>query len=251
MLNICIIILAALLSGCIKASPTLTIKADGSGSLDVNYSISEASINQMKAMTKLKQQMALASGSALSDVDDDFVTLMMDPDEKKIKTRAEKYKYLGISLIKLNINARNGWRFVEIRLTFSAINKLAQADFFPENGFNLTRRHDGSYLLYKPAAKPRDTRVPDAIPDGKELAFLAPIMSGFTVNIKFETPGRVIDTNGLVKGLNNAEWKFDFDQNPDALTRLQQQDFRIIFDGKSLTLPDVQMEKQTASDGKS
>jgi hypothetical protein len=198
----------------------------------------------MKAMSKLKQQMAMASGTSLSDMDDDLLTIIMDPVEKKIKDRVEKYKYLGISLLRLSINARNGWRLVEIRLSFSDINKLAQADFFPENGFSLTKRHDGSYLLYKPAAKPRDTKVPDAIPYGKELAFIAPIMSGFAVNIKFETPGRVIDTNGLVKGLNNAEWKFDFDQNPDALTRLQQQDFRVIFDGKAIDLPDIKMEKQ-------
>ncbi len=242
-LRICIVISVAIMSGCIKASPTLIIKADGSGNLELNYSISEASINQMKAMSKLKQQMALAAGTALPNVDgDDLLQLFMDPDEDRITAKVKKYRDLGIELKRIKISSRNAWRFIEINLSFLDIKKLEKADFFRENGFNLTQRHDGSYLLSKPAARQKDSKAAsDKSADPKELAFLSPIMSGFTVEIKFEFPGRMIDTNAHSKNLNTAEWRFEFDKDSDALSKLQNQDFRVIFEGKSLKLPNVQM----------
>jgi len=231
-----------LLSGCIKATPVLLIKADGSGLLEINYSVSEASINQMQAMAKLKQQMAMASGTALPASDSsDFVALIMNPDENALKAKAESYRSLGLALNRIKITSKNAWRFVELSVSFSDLKKLAQADFFRENGFNLTRRHDGSYLLVKPAARQKDPNQQLITSSNKELVSLAPIMSGFFVNVRFEFPGRMIDTNAHGKGLNSAEWKFEFDKDPDALTKMQQQEFRVIFDGNSLNLPDISM----------
>jgi hypothetical protein len=80
-----------------------------------------------------------------------------------------------------------------------------------------------------------------------DLALIAPLMTGFSVKFKLEFPGRLIDTNAHSKALYGATWNFDFDSDADVLTKLQEQSFRAIFDGKSLKIPDVKMETDSGA----
>jgi hypothetical protein len=238
--------LAAANSGCLKCELTLSVRADNSGALDLNYSIAEQAITQIKAMNTLKTQMArLTPGEPVSDAE---MMLFLNPDEASIRKNFDPYAVHGIYLEKIKVQSRNARRHVEMRIVYESLARAAKADFFPAQGFSLIRRDDGNYMLSR-AKQVTESIEDNVFQDPQALKVIAPLMEGFRFIVKTEVPGRVIKANTEEKGTRFAQWTFDFQKSPKALASLQQQDFMVIFEGKGLNLATVKLGSAAADAG--
>lgn len=225
-------------AGCLMMDQTLTLNADGSGSIDLTYSISEQAVTQTKAMLKLKEQMIAASGT--NDVpaeDDDYLCLLTDPEEHAIRERLQKYAKHGLAVDMLKVDTQDARRRVYLKVLFKDIARLAEAEFFPRNCFSLKKNSDGNYVFSR-ETKTKDYKIA-SISDSESIAFLSPLLAGFDVTLKIKTPGRILQTNGVKKSPDEVEWHFNFDQDPNAVIAAQHYPMEILFDGSGLTLPEI------------
>ena len=233
------VVALTLAAGCIKLNESLTLKEDGSGSLDVTYSIAEQTITQLKAMNKLRDQLAIVSGDP-SDVaaKDDLSALFMDPVEDSMRKRLKGYEKFGITAPTVRVESRNAGRYVTLKLLFDNLANAAKADFFQEHGFFLSKNAKGNYLLNRPAEAPDGSTSMD-FSDPESVKLLTPLLGGFKVVIKVNTPTKILDSNATEKAARSATWSFDFDKDPKAVLALQRQAFTVLFDGTGASLPAV------------
>lgn len=227
------------LTGCVKVEQAFDIGKDGSATLEVSYSMSEMTVDRMKAMIKLKHGMRMAVEDA-EDTGPQWDELFLNPIEVKIRLNIEKYKDYGISLEKLKVETRNAWRHVHLKVRFDDIAKAAKADFFSEYGFSLTKTSDGNYVLHRDPPNDEPMTTVD-MADPETLKTVTPVLSGFRVTLKVGVPGTILKTNAHQQGLNTAIWDFDFNQNINALLAYQKQALDIAFEGKNLELPQVKV----------
>ena len=96
-------------SGCIKVDQTLELKRDGSGTLDVSYSVPEQTITQIKAMLKLERELAIAAGeSAKTYKEDEYTRLVFIPVEELLRKKLKEFEPFGITVSTLKVSSRSG-----------------------------------------------------------------------------------------------------------------------------------------------
>lgn len=232
-----------LLNGCLNLDQTLTIQKDGSAMLDVTYSLTENSIIQAKAMLKLKEQMNAYSMNKKPDsTQDKYVLLLLDPVQDSLRKELNSYKPYGITIKHLRVETRREFRYVSIKLAIDNLAKAAETDFFRAYGFSLTKTPNDNYRFLRPRSIAQQGS-PYAFSES-DIRVLTPILNGFHVEIKIVTPSRILKTNAPKSVENVAEWIFDFDNNPNAIVALQNQNFDVLFAGPGLDLPRIVMQPQ-------
>jgi hypothetical protein len=230
--------LLPVLAGCIKVDQTLSLAKDGSARLEVSYSIAEEAVDRFQSMFELEARMARVAGETLpKDREDAWHRLLLQPEEEAIRNRLAGYDKYGMRVDKLKVESRGGRREVQIVLLAEDLARAAESDLFRQYGFSLRKNRTGNYVFYRPGKKPPQDAAQQ--PDPEDSEQLSPLLAGFKVHIRVNTPGRILETNAAGKGLYAATWTFDFDREPTALADLQRQDLYIVFDGRGLTLPEV------------
>ena len=232
-----LLLFCLLAAGCLKMEHDLRIKEDGTASYALKYSISEQAISQIRAMNKLKADLAKASGEPDPGPEmDPLFQLFLDPDDGAIREAIHAYEENGITLEELEIDTRSAWRNVELKIEVEDLAKAGETEFFKNHGFDLSQNKDGRYVLS------RDPHINifgqiGAVPTDEELKQLIPIVAGFNTTVKITTPGRIFATTAFRTSLRTASWAFDFDKDPGALQSVQRQPFRIVFESKKTALP--------------
>ena len=73
-------------TGCLKMEHDLRIKEDGTATYRLKYAISEQAIVQLRAMEKLKKDLALAGGEPPPGIEmDPLLHLFLDPDDGELR----------------------------------------------------------------------------------------------------------------------------------------------------------------------
>lgn len=233
-------------TGCLKCDILLALSPDGSGYIESSYSITENATSQIRSMVKLGKQLDMVTSSVSSEpTRNPEMMLFLDPDENQIRKELAKYEKFGLVVNKLRVRSRNSTRFVDIRLDFKDIAKVAQADVFADIGFSLYRRKSGDLVFFRRnlnAGNP-DKDILDS-PEAQRM--IAPILEGFNVTVKVHTPGRILDSNAHTRALKSATWTFDQDKDPKAFQNLQSQEYIILIDSTGITIPDIKIETKKA-----
>jgi hypothetical protein len=225
-------------SGCLKMEHDLRIKEDGTATYRLQYSISEQAIVQLRAMNKLKADLAKASGEPPPGIEmDPLLYLFLDPDEGALREAIKKYEADGIKLKQLEVESRSAWRSVDLRLDIDDLAKVAETEFFKTHGFNLTPDKEAGRYVFSRAPH---INIPGQVakaPTDEDIKQMIPIVAGFNTTVKITTPGRILATTAFRTTLHTASWVFDFDNEPGAIQAVQRQPFRILFESKATSLP--------------
>jgi hypothetical protein len=236
LLRLFLILALAFSAGCIKLTQTLTLEADGSGTIEIDYSIPEETVTQVSGMIKLATELAKASGEPAPHDEHSYLGLLLNPSEKRIRQKVTSYKIDGLALKEVKVESRDGSREVTMVLTFKRITDLAQADFFAEQGFALTRLPTGNYRLTR-----KGTGVPAQSPvdldDPQVVRMLTPVLGGFKATVGVKTPGRILKANTTRRSRRQAVWNFDFNRDPKAFRDFYSKPLILIFEGAGLSLP--------------
>ncbi len=238
MRHIHLILVAALSlsSGCIKFSETLTLHDDGSGVIDIAYTLPEETVTQISGMMKLANELADAVGEEPPGDSHGYLELLLNPSENRIKRKVESYKVDGLALKEVKVEERDGSRQVTFQLTFKSIRDLADTDFFADHGFTLSRVQEGRFRLIRKGMQASGAEPVD-LDDPQIVRLLTPILGGFNAMIGVKTPGRIIEANTTRRSLRQAVWNFEFNRDAADFRSFYTKDLVIVFEGAGLSLP--------------
>ncbi|WP_328987642.1 hypothetical protein [Thiorhodovibrio winogradskyi] len=222
------------LGGCVKVEQTLTLKKDGSGTLDMRYGMSEQTIAQMEAMEKMAESMGQeASEDVGGETPFDF-------DEAEIREQFESDAPEGVELVSLQSESLDGWRYMNLKLAFDDLSALKNTEFFSDGAMSLTKNADGNYVLVQSTGA--EDAMPPTSPDGSDAATaammqqMAAMFAGMRIATTVIAPSEIIESNATDMDGRKASWVFDVDEDPTVLSKLQQMNLRMVFKGKGVEI---------------
>ena len=184
---------------CFQFSTVLTLKADGSGTIDERLLFTQAAVAQ------LRQLASLGGGGQ------DFDPLSEKQARDGAQTMGQGVTYVSSSVINTSEGVGR-----DIKYAFTDINQLSLNQAPPSPGgiragapstdasdrvaFKLTHQADGHALLtiavpQLPAIGGRNASPSSNSPSANQIAMLKPMLAGARISIAIETAGRLVRTS--------------------------------------------------------
>jgi hypothetical protein len=226
-------------TGCVEVEQALVINKTGSATYELEYDISEQTVEQMKAMYGLRDQMASGPASTVTlQPVDERTRLFFDPEEVALKKLVQEYAKYGVSLERIRVQSKRGTREVRLKVAIDRLAALAASDLFPAYGFSLSKTHSGDYEFYRVPGKFGE-EAPLNMSDPDTTKMLIPFFNGFRVSTKVQAPTQLLETNAGIETRYSSVWTYDFDKDPEAILKLQREPWRMVFGGRGVNLPDI------------
>jgi len=239
-LKVLLALLLVVSVGCIKIDQDLTINKDGSGTMAVRYGMSEQTITQMEAMKEMTKNMPQMEGEEVPEDENPF-----DFDEETIREGFKELEKDGIKLESVKSETKDAWKYMDITFSFKDLNALAETEFFKGSSLSLTKNDEGNYVLVQESGdmtgmNPGGDAEMDPEMQKMMMKQMAPMFAGMRVAMTINTPGKIIETNASEKkGDDSASWIYDVDKDPDCILDMQKSTVRIVFEGKGIDLPEI------------
>lgn len=238
-LSVLILVMSA---GCVKVEQTLTLNADGSGSLDMMYGMSEESIEQMEAMQAMAANMP--DGEGMEGAADSFAF-----DESTIREEFEKLEQKGVELQNVSSNLKDGWKYMNLSFSFEDLEALSKTDFFKNSSIKITKTADGNYELTQSSAQ-MDNGMGQGM-DGMDEATknmvmqqMMPMYKGMRIAMKLKLPGKILDSNATKTEGDTVAWVYDVDADPDSIMSMGSEPMKVTFEGKGVDLPEIDIQAE-------
>lgn len=234
-----ILLVAALFAcGCVRSESKLSLHGDGTADFEISYSMSEQTVTQLKAVRRLRDELHAAAGETNAPLpwQEAFLEVFSDPTEEGVREELAKYEPYGVTVRKVEIESRGGWRYARLQLECRDLAALAGSHMFKEYGFSMLRGQDDTVML----SRDQDGMAPGVnldFADPETARTLGPVLAGFYVKIVAQVPGRIVKSNASRTSLYTAEWEFDFSRDRDAVTSFLNHKLRLVFQGKGMSLP--------------
>lgn len=245
-----LLLMAAMLpmTGCLELNGILSLNRDSSGEIDIEYSVPEQTVQQLRAMLKLRDNL-LAASEQEADKHDQYLVYVMktflDPSDASVKKFFSALNTNGISLNSMRIRSREGSRQVLLSASFSALEQLAASEPFSLFGFSLHPAQDGVYRMVR-SGNPQAAK-PELDPDNPAfIASVIPFLNGFRTELRVIVPGTIIDADTPAFHGNTATWTYDFDREPLAIHRLVSRGMEVKFSAPEIALPHVSQPAPTS-----
>ena len=223
---------------------------DGSGQVTLHYAMTEAIIQQMKAMQAMASQMGDQMGGEVKQEGSNSMDALSF-DEAKITDEFKALKKEGFKLTRMKSYTKEGWQHMDVAFTFKDISRLKQVSFFKDSDMSIVRNDRGNYVIstQKTDKEPEETsgvetpamegeQAPAEGMEGMEQMMM-PMFQGFAVSITFETPTEIVETNAPEKEGKKAVWSFSMDKDPKAMEKMENPDLYIEFKGKGVKLNEL------------
>jgi len=221
--------LAMLAVGCVQIEQDLTLNRDGGGVVHLAYATQdgEVTLTQQAAREFLRQSLAVRGGAA---------RLPQDMSDAEIRKQFVEYARWGVQLDRLSTERKADRVVRRATISFKNLQGLARA-LLPERRVLLSRDARGHYLLaQQPGGGASATSRLAAVIADESNPLVPELLNGFRASLRVTAPGRVVEANATQTAQNAATWRFDFDRDPQAVSRLLQQPMRMVFDGQGLNL---------------
>jgi hypothetical protein len=223
-------LLPLLLAGCIKIDQTLTLAADGSGTFAMRYGMAEQTIAQLQAMRRMAEQNEGAGGLGMAQ------KMPFEFEPEQVRAAFEADKPSGVELVDVSAEVVDGWRFIDLTLSFDDIRALKRTEFFDNSQFAIEPIGGRRYRITQRGGN----QASAGSLDGDALAQqIAPMLAGFRAAHTLVVPGEITDTNAPSVDGRAATWVFDLAQDPNPLQTLNETELMLIFDGEGVALPTV------------
>jgi len=234
--RVVLLLALAMTAGCMELKEDVSLRGDGSGTIELKYLVPEQTVSQVGGLVKLARQLAMVSDMADPIGDSDYLLLLLNPSEERIRKRLAAYADDGLTLDDVKVRARDNGREVRLVLGFKSLAALRKLDVFADHGFEISKRDDGNYVLAR--------RVPNADPVAEAQAMppetvrlVTPLLAGFKVTVTVKPPGRILRANTTQRETASATWTFDFDRDPNAFRDFHTAEMALVFEGEGLAIP--------------
>lgn len=213
---IVIIFSISVLTGCFKLEQEITLNADGSGKVSILKAMTEEMIAEIDRISEEQRKMGARSGES---------NIVFD--EAKLREFYQKYQDFGVTLRRLEIEKKNGWRYAYIDIEFENFLSLRKlADF---KDISLRKNISGDYVI----SSDRSEELAGTDSDPEMLEKIKPMLPGFRVVAKVNTPADIISTNATISSERSAIWIIDYDEDPESINQLPLKP-EVVFSGKDI-----------------
>jgi hypothetical protein len=230
---ISVVIVAFAVTGCVKVDQTLTLNPDGSGTLDLEYGMSEQAIAQIESMQQMGQAMQESGGEAVDFKSD--MPFDIGFKEEQVREEFEAQGLEGVELVSANAVNRDGWRYMKLEIAFDNLAALKQTDYFDDSELSLTQDAEGNYVLTQRSEGGSPNETDDM--DPQMLKQMAAMFAGMEISNHFVVPTEIIETNATQLDGRTASWVYDIGADPTVLTQLQNFDMRVVFSSNGASIP--------------
>jgi hypothetical protein len=215
-----------MLAGCIKVDQTLTLEADGSGTLAMRYGMAEETLAQLRAM----EQMSAQAGDGLSMEQE----MPFDFDPEELRAEFEADKPVGVELVSLSSEVVNGWKFIDLELAFDDVRALKRTDLFKDSRLAITPARGGNFRI---SQRGGGTDLSGDAAGRQLMPQMTAMLAGFRIAQTIVVPGEIIETNATRVDGRRASWVFDILQDPNVMQTLADTDLELLFTGDGVKLP--------------
>lgn len=229
--GLALVLLLAVTPGCLKLDAIIALQDDGSGTLQLSYSVPESLLTQMRDAETWSSRIEAAGGEALGT---NLVPLVLLFDETQIRQRFGGAGR-GMSVKKVRFDRRAGWRTAQVEISFRSFEDLCRLPSMRYLPVMLTESSRGHSRLSITLPELQDHGQP-TLTDPQTESSLRPILAGMNVVITLSIPGAVKDTNGVQRDARTVRWEFDVDRNPTVLERMNRLPLYVIYDNSLTTL---------------
>ncbi len=213
-----VIFALSVLTGCFKLEQEITLNADGSGNVSIMKAMTEEMIAEID---KISEEQRKQGGR--------FVESNIVFDEAKLREFYQGYQDFGVTLRRLEIEKKDGWRYAYIDLDFDNFRSLRKlADF---KDISLRKNINGDYVI----SSNRSEEVIEKDSDPEMLEKIKPMLPGFRVVAKVNTPGEIISSNATISSERSATWIVDYDKDPESINQLPLKP-EVVFSGKDIDI---------------
>lgn len=220
-------------TGCVQVEQDLVLEADGSGSLRIVYGVKDQDLQRMREVAR---QMA-ALDPTLVPESADWLTAF---DEQVIRSEWEKAAEEGVQLHDVSTRLEGGWRFMTADIRFDSLQQLFNCGMIKDCHIALTRGPNGHYGYLQSISLQQAMK---SLPKGMNMATLEPMLAmmlkDFKAEFRVRAPGDIVRTNADQTEGRQAVWRMNGTQ-ADLVSRMQNLNLRLQFDGKNLQIPDAQ-----------
>lgn len=221
-------VVALLAAGCVQIEQDLTLKRDGTGVLRLTYIMAEngCDFTQQATQAMLRQTLAVSGG----------VRLPQDMSDAEISAMFAGCARDGVVLEHLTTERCPNHVIRRASVSFKTLSGLARA-LLPERTVALTRDARGNYvLLQQPGSGDGLVNRFAAVAAEESNPLIAELFKGFHASLRVTVPTRVLATNSTQPEQLAATWRFDYDQDSQALAKALQRPMRMTFEGHGLNL---------------
>ena len=201
------------LTGCIQVEETITLNADGSGTMELAYSVAEEQAAMMESAV---------SGEEALEAGEDF-SFSADA----IRKQFQEMEFEGVELLRADSSVQNGRRNISMAVKFKSLAALSETPLLSERSVALKKTGEGLFTFSQKASAPAVSAE-----SGAEMAaFMQSMLQGLKVEIRVKAPGPITESNATETNGNEARWVFDIATDPNALSKIQNLDVQISFKG--------------------
>lgn len=231
--------LTLLCGGCLNMTAALRLDPDGSGELDLTYSVSSRFAQELSVFGRLQEQtlppgMPDQAGSRpLFDMVDRF---RFDPASARLNFLLPAG---AVALHETEHEFRKARKQITVKLGFTSLADLAGTRFFAGYRFRVRQVSADTYALEIRA--PDGVDLPGQVQD-LELdtqKTLEALLAGFAATISVSVPGDIREADSARIDGRTAIWAFDFDEDPRAAELAATTTYHIVFSAPGLTLEEV------------
>ncbi|MBN1676415.1 MAG: hypothetical protein JXR37_35550 [Kiritimatiellae bacterium] len=231
----CLCVVSALLAGgCLKIDHDLTLRADGSGELRLSYGMAQERLDSLAVMRVLDRLTPAPAAGEEAEAWPPVLQVFHDTEEQ-IRAQFEAREAPGVVVEEITRRTRDTWQYVVVKLRFSDVRELNALPCLAGNGIALQRNGNGDWALTFAYGGARVELPEDGSdPDPRKLAMA--LIAGFRLETRITVPGRIVETDAGKTNGQTAVWIFDHDADFAALKDLPTRTFRLVFEGRDVTL---------------
>lgn len=217
-------------TGCLRLESSLTVQEDGSGLLQIQYSLPDPAIAQMAAAFELQDHLIEAAGEKVPATPS-LTRLLANPNDATLRRAFLTAAPKGLTLQQLIVDQRRGNRRVKIELAFTSLDALTRASFFQHANISLTKHDDGSTQLALPAMT-QGTPQATTPAESEQHRAVSDLSGDLRALIRITVPGHIHETSAHRQARQTVSWIFDATSDNRALAKLQNTTFMLRFSPK-------------------
>lgn len=225
--------------GCIKIDATLTVNREGGGSLRAMYAMPAFLVKQLEVTRQWSRSLDAAAGvtnqAAAPELD-----IPMIFDEVLVRNKLQNMADDGVQLDTLKTREQGGWKYVDFTLKYNRLDRLMKQSFFKACGVSLRVVGDDTCKLSATLPESCESLASGTLGGADAASKLIPFLNGMRVVVRIDLPGEIRNSTSLMSDNRRATWEWDYDKDPNVLSRLAREKIIVVFDGSQARLNDFE-----------
>ena len=201
-------------TACVQVEQDLTLYADGSGILRMEYGLSELRISDMETFAELTDHETPQGAGYTSPLK--YFT------EQAVREAFLEHLEHQVVLQSLSSRVEDGWKFMRMEVAFESLDGLAKTGLVDAQTVSLKKTKTGDFLY---SVRPH----PSGGPAGGPLASIPGLAEEFRLHLRVTIPGEVLKTNGRQLSGQTVEWHIDGRDGAEGMDHPRTRNLHVLF----------------------